>query len=137
MGPCKCTNEHPGHLIRKKQYTKAEVAAKKAKKEAKAKAAVAAKADAVAQLVKMEVYQELEEVVRCQQVLRRQPSIFDVMANTSGKQFHWSEAEVDKLDSDDEEEPTPTGCGGAAGSKQVKVSEICINGRSTELNVPQ
>ena len=113
------------------------MATKKAKKEAKAKAAVAAKAGAVAQLVEMEVDQELEEAVRHQQVLWHQPSIFDVMADTSDKQFHWSEAEVDKLDSNDEEELTPTGHGGVAGSKQVKVSEIYINGRSTELNVPQ
>ncbi|KAI9511008.1 hypothetical protein F5148DRAFT_1147149 [Russula earlei] len=122
IGPRKCTNEHPGHLIGKQgRHTKGEIAIEKAKKEAKVKATAATKADAVAQLVEMEVDQELEEAARCQCVLRHQPSVLDVLANNSGEDFNWSEAEDDKeIHSNSEEELAPTSHGCVAGSKQVK-----------------
>ncbi|KAF8237607.1 hypothetical protein L208DRAFT_1375544 [Tricholoma matsutake] len=104
-----------------------------AKREAKAKATVATKADAVAQLVEMEVDQELEEAARCQHVLQCQPSVFDVLADNSGEQFNWSEAEEDGSDSD-KEKLTPTGHGGMAGSKQVKPNQDRVLPPASGLN---
>ena len=123
-GPRKQTNERPGLIGKKVQCTKAEIAQEKAKKAEEAKAIAAAKVDAMAQLVEMEVDQEDKEATRRQQILRRQPSVLDVLADHSGEEFDWkAEEEREDTESPSENERTLTRAGNrlSPGSEQVKV----------------
>ena len=93
----------------------------------------------MAQLVKMEVDQEDKEATRCQRILRRQPSVLDVLADHSGEEFNWG-AEDERNDTEplSERELTPTraSSGLAAVSKQKKVSTL-YQLQVRELNIPQ
>ena len=128
-GPRKRTNEHPGLIGKKGRCTKAEVAVEKAKKEEKAKAVAAAKVGVMAQLVEMEVIQEAKEAMRHQQILRRQPSVLDVLADAaddSGEEVDWGTAGDTDIESSSQREltPMPASSGLSAVSKQKKVSTL-------------
>jgi hypothetical protein len=124
-GQRKGTNEHPGLIEKKKRRTQQEVAAERAEKEAKAKADAAAKVDVVAGLADMELDQGQEENLRRQCVLRHQPSMLSVTADSSGEEFDWASAdnakEMDETDIDSDGGGSKSSVDSAV-VKQTKVS---------------